>query len=46
MCSGQGEKVQEYDYIPNRFDAAMGKIGQIPPGRLNGFDLNPERPCK
>src|SRR3546814_8028709 len=39
FCSGQGSGAQAYGYIPRLADAAMDKIGQIPQGRRNGFDL-------
>jgi hypothetical protein len=39
FCSGQGSKAKEYVDISRLADAAMGKIGQIPKGRRNGFDL-------
>jgi hypothetical protein len=39
----QGSKAQEYEYISSFANAAMDKIGQIPQGRHNSFDL--ERKC-
>jgi hypothetical protein len=34
--------VQEYVNISNRSDAVMGRFGQIPKGRQNGFHLEPK----
>jgi hypothetical protein len=42
----QGGKVQEYEYISSVANAAMDKIGQIPKGRQNGFDLEAKCPCR
>src|SRR3546814_18711808 len=46
FCSCQGSGSQTYGYIPRHADAAMDKIGQIPQGRRNGFDLASARPCR
>jgi hypothetical protein len=35
-----------YVNITRLADAAMDKIGQIPKGRQNGFDLEPKLPWK
>jgi hypothetical protein len=40
-----GGKAQEYVDIARLADDAMGKIGQSPKGRQNGFDLEAKRPC-
>jgi len=45
FCSALGGKAQEYVDISRLADDAMDKIGQIPKGRRNGFDLGPARPC-
>jgi len=39
FCSVRGGKAQEYVDISRLADDAMDKIGQIPKGRRNGFDL-------
>jgi hypothetical protein len=39
FCSVQEGRPQAYADIPRTADAAMDKIGQIPQGHENGFDL-------
>jgi hypothetical protein len=44
FCSVRGSKAQEYVDTSSLADEALDKIGQIPKGRQNGFDLEPNDP--
>src|SRR3546814_18597846 len=46
FCSGQEGKTLAYRHMARLADAAMDKIGQIPKGRRNGFDIRRKCPWK